>query len=66
MQTRKTPDSTWVQAGDALSPLLQRLAAQMSKARAHACETRSGAAEREAAVICGERSRRKAGDDGAV
>jgi hypothetical protein len=64
MHSPNKPDSNWIQVGDALSPLLQKIAARMRQAQA--LETRPGAAGREATSGGGVRSRRTAGDDGAA
>lgn len=64
--TTRNPDLGWVQAGNALAPVLKRLSDKMGDAeRVHQCALRSGSAEREAvdSGVC--RDRNKAGINGA-
>lgn len=65
MKTRN-PDLGWVQASDALAPVLKRLADKMGDAeRAHPCALRSGSAERDAVMHGVGVDRARAGNAGA-
>ncbi len=63
---KRNPDLGWVQAGNALGPMIARLADKMGHTeQAHSRALRSGSAEREAVAsgVCHDRL--KAGSDGA-